>query len=112
LPYFDYENSDEFLDEARELVIKAGKASSSYLQRKLRIGYARAARILDLLEEEGVIGPADGSKPREILVSSSKEVTDNGVIDSDNINEENIEENDYQEEENNSGSKDEEVIEN
>ena len=58
---------DEFLDEARELVIRAGKASASYLQRHLRIGYARAARILDLLEAEGVIGPGDGAKPREVM---------------------------------------------
>jgi len=62
------DDSDEFLDEARELVVRAGKASASYLQRRLRIGYARAARILDLLEDEGTIGPADGSKPREILI--------------------------------------------
>jgi S-DNA-T family DNA segregation ATPase FtsK/SpoIIIE len=62
------ENGDELLDEARELIIKAGKASASYLQRHLRIGYARAARILDLLEAEGVIGPVDGAKPRELLI--------------------------------------------
>ncbi|MBI4359540.1 MAG: DNA translocase FtsK 4TM domain-containing protein [Candidatus Jacksonbacteria bacterium] len=64
---FGDEEGDEFLDEARELVIRAGKASASYLQRHLRIGYARAARILDLLEAEGVIGPGDGAKPREVL---------------------------------------------
>ena len=69
----DDEDSDEFLDEARDLVIKAGKASASYLQRRLRIGYARAARLLDLLEEEGTIGPADGSKPRDILIKEKKE---------------------------------------
>ena len=67
---FDDENAssddDELYEEAREIVIKAGKASSSYLQRKLKIGYARAARLLDILEEHGVVGPADGSKPREI----------------------------------------------
>jgi S-DNA-T family DNA segregation ATPase FtsK/SpoIIIE len=48
-------------------VIEAGKASTSYLQRKLRIGYSRAARLMDMMEERGVIGPADGSAPREIL---------------------------------------------
>jgi S-DNA-T family DNA segregation ATPase FtsK/SpoIIIE len=48
-------------------VIKAGKASTSYIQRRLRVGYSRAARLMDLLEEKGVIGPADGSKPREVL---------------------------------------------
>ncbi|MDA2921639.1 DNA translocase FtsK [Patescibacteria group bacterium AH-259-L07] len=64
---------DEFLDEARETVVAAGKASASYLQRRLRIGYARAARLLDLLEEEGTIGPAEGSKPREVYTQPSSE---------------------------------------
>lgn len=62
-------NEDDLLDEARSLVIQAQKASASYLQRRLRVGYARAARLLDLLEEEGVIGPGDGAKPREVLIS-------------------------------------------
>jgi S-DNA-T family DNA segregation ATPase FtsK/SpoIIIE len=64
-----YENGegDSLLDEARDLIIRTRKASASYLQRHLRIGYARAARILDLLEAEGVIGPGDGAKPREVL---------------------------------------------
>jgi len=59
---------DELYDEAYKLVVKIQKASASLLQRKLRIGYARAARLLDLLEEKGVIGPADGAKPREVYV--------------------------------------------
>jgi len=63
------EESDPLLTEARQLVIQAGKASASYLQRRLRIGYSRAARLLDFLEEEGTIGPADGAKPREVLVN-------------------------------------------
>lgn len=58
---------DELLPQARECVIQAGRASASLLQRRLRVGYARAARLLDLLEKEGTIGPADGAKPREIL---------------------------------------------
>jgi len=68
---FEYnagDNDDELFDEAKQTVLMAGKASTSYLQRRLRIGYARAARLIDLLEEAGVIGPGDGAKPREILV--------------------------------------------
>lgn len=60
---------DELYNEARELAIQAGKASASLMQRRLKVGYARAARLLDLLEAEGVIGPADGAKPRDVLVS-------------------------------------------
>ena len=63
----DGEDEDDLYSEAKAVVIHAGKASTSYLQRKLKIGYSRAARIMDILEENGVIGPADGSKPREIL---------------------------------------------
>lgn len=66
--FTDNEDTDDDLyDDARIAVIEAGKASTSYLQRKLRVGYSRAARLMDLLEEKGVIGPQDGSKPREIL---------------------------------------------
>tara|TARA_Y100000310_G_scaffold226679_1_gene228844 strand:+ start:11428 stop:13728 length:2301 start_codon:yes stop_codon:yes gene_type:complete len=64
---------DDLYDEAKEQIMAAGKASASLLQRRLRIGYARAARLLDLLEGEGIIGPADGAKPREILVSDQDE---------------------------------------
>lgn len=60
-------SEDDLYDEARDQVVAAGKASASLLQRRLRIGYARAARLLDILEGEGVIGPADGARPREIL---------------------------------------------
>ena len=63
----DEEIDDELYEEAKKLVAEAQKASASYLQRRLRIGYARAARILDLLEEQGFIGPGEGAKPREIL---------------------------------------------
>lgn len=61
------EDEDPMLPEAKEEIIRAGKASASLLQRRLKVGYARAARILDLLERDGFIGPADGAKPREIL---------------------------------------------
>ncbi len=60
-------DDDELYEEARAIVMEAGKASTSYIQRKLRVGYARAARLVDLLEERGVIGAADGSKPRLVI---------------------------------------------
>ena len=64
---FDDGDDDDMYEQARAAVLEAGKASTSYLQRKLRVGYARAARLVDLLEERGVIGPGDGAKPREVL---------------------------------------------
>jgi S-DNA-T family DNA segregation ATPase FtsK/SpoIIIE len=63
----DENDSDELIPVAKEEIIRAGKASASLLQRRLKVGYARAARLLDLLEEEGFIGPGDGAKPRELL---------------------------------------------
>jgi len=65
----DSDNEDDLLEEAKELIINSGKASASFLQRRLSIGYARAARLLDILEENGIIGPSDGAKAREIMVS-------------------------------------------
>jgi S-DNA-T family DNA segregation ATPase FtsK/SpoIIIE len=59
---------DELYDRALELVLVTGQASASYLQRKLKLGYARAARIIDQMENEGILGPSEGSKPREFLV--------------------------------------------
>ena len=59
---------EDMYGEAKEVVVLAGKASASLLQRRLRVGYARAARLLDILEEKGVIGPGDGAKPREVYV--------------------------------------------
>jgi len=63
----DLEEDDPLYEEAREVVIEAKKASTSYIQRKLKVGYSRAARLMDLLEERRIIGPADGSKPRSII---------------------------------------------
>ena len=60
-------DDDELYEEARATVIQAGKASTSFLQRKLRIGYARAARLVDMLEERGVIGAGSGAKAREVI---------------------------------------------
>lgn len=61
------EDEDELYEEAKAEVLKAGKASTSYIQRKLRVGYSRAASLIDALEERGVIGPADGSKARVVI---------------------------------------------
>lgn len=63
----DAMEEDDLYESAREAVTSAGKASTSYIQRKLGIGYSRAAKLMDMLEEHGVIGPANGSKPRDII---------------------------------------------
>lgn len=60
---------DTLFDDAKRVVVQAGKGSASLLQRRLRVGYARAARLLDLLEQEGIIGPPEGAKPRDVLIS-------------------------------------------
>ncbi len=62
----DVGDEDELLGQARDIVIESGKASTSWLQRKLGIGYSRAAKLIDLLESKGVVGPANGSKAREV----------------------------------------------
>lgn len=64
---------DEFRDAVR-VVIESRKASTSLLQRKLRIGYGKAARIIEEMEEQGIVGPADGARPREVLVNSMEQV--------------------------------------
>ena len=64
---------DPLYEEAKKVVIEARKASASLLQRRLRIGYARAARLLDTLEEKRVVGPGEGAKPREILIPTGEE---------------------------------------
>jgi S-DNA-T family DNA segregation ATPase FtsK/SpoIIIE len=61
-------STDPIYEEAKELVIAAGKASTSYIQRRLRIGYSRAARLIDEMEQNGIVGPPEGSKPRTVLV--------------------------------------------
>jgi len=66
---------DALYEEAKKIVIQAGKASSSLLQRRLRIGYSRAARLVDMLEENGVVGAADGARPREVLTGNDGQPT-------------------------------------
>lgn len=67
------DGDDDMWKDAVRVVIESGKASTSLLQRRLRIGYGRASRIIDEMEERGVIGPADGARPREVLVHSLDE---------------------------------------
>lgn len=70
----DINSDDDLYNEAKQVVIKAGKASASLLQRRLRVGYARAARLLDILEENGVIGQAQGAKPRKVFVDEGENI--------------------------------------
>jgi S-DNA-T family DNA segregation ATPase FtsK/SpoIIIE len=74
----DDEEEDDMYEAAREAVMAAGKASTSYIQRKCGVGYSRAAKLMDMLEERGVIGPANGSKPREVIggIGASTETVD------------------------------------
>jgi len=71
---FNDEGDDDMYRDAVRVVIDSGKASASLLQRRLRVGYARAARLVETMEEQGIIGPADGARPRDVLVSSLDDV--------------------------------------
>jgi S-DNA-T family DNA segregation ATPase FtsK/SpoIIIE len=66
----EVDEKDELFDEAARFVVSNGQASTSMLQRRFRIGFSRAGRLVDMMEREGIVGPADGSKPREILVAA------------------------------------------
>lgn len=77
---FDSDSSDDMYKDAVRVVIESKKASSSLLQRRLRVGYARAARLIEEMEEQGVIGPADGARPREVLISSIDELGGAGDV--------------------------------
>jgi len=79
---FNDENNDELYEAAKKEILQSKKASASFLQRRLRVGYARAARLLDILEEKGVVGPADGAKAREIYGLPPEE----GTVYNDDIN--------------------------
>ncbi|MFH1207462.1 MAG: DNA translocase FtsK 4TM domain-containing protein [Patescibacteria group bacterium] len=102
---FEDLGDDDLLEQAKDLVIKTGKASASLLQRRLRVGYARAARLLDLMEEGGIIGPGDGAKPREILVSRDHVMADPQVDEG----EENADETEEPEERDGTGDEQEET---
>jgi len=77
LPELDSGEDDEIIEQAIEVIRQTKRASTSSLQRRLRIGYTRAARIMDLLEERGIIGPPNGSEPREILIDLDGEIPKN-----------------------------------
>ncbi len=72
----DENGGDDLYEDARMTVIESGKASTSFLQRKLGVGYARAARLIDMLEERGVVGPGQGAKPRDVLVKQGDGIMD------------------------------------
>lgn len=80
---------DDMWKDAVHVVIEGGKASTSLLQRRLRIGYGRAARLIETMEEQGIVGPADGSRPREVLVTSMDEVF-GGITATDEVLDENF----------------------
>lgn len=65
---------DELFEQAKEIVLQSGKASASLLQRRLRVGYARAARLIDMLEEQNVVAAAEGNKPREVILREETDV--------------------------------------
>ena len=67
-----FDETDELYDEAVQLVLETGQASVSMLQRRFRIGYNRAGRLIDMMEARGIVGPSLGSKPREVLVRSTE----------------------------------------
>ena len=66
------DGEDELLSDAIEVVVDAGMASTSLLQRRLKVGYARAARLVDEMEQRGIVGPFEGSKPRQVLLTKDR----------------------------------------
>jgi putative DNA translocase len=80
---FDHEGGDDMFKDAVRVVLESRKASTSLLQRKLRVGYARAARIVEEMEEQGIIGPADGARPREVLIHSMDDLDGESSVGAD-----------------------------
>lgn len=68
----DIDTSDERLEEAIDFVVESGTCSTSSLQRRLKLGYGRAARLVDIMEEMGIVGPLEGSKPRQVLMTKQE----------------------------------------
>jgi len=85
----DMDDADDMYEEAKQTVLETGKASTSFLQRKLAIGYSRAAKLMDILEKRGIIGPANGAKPREVLGIEPRE-NERGIDTPSSISEEQI----------------------
>ena len=78
----DSDSGDELLPAAVEVILETGQASVSMLQRRLKLGYARAARIVDEMEERGIVGPFEGAKPRQLLITREQwEQMQNGTYD-------------------------------
>jgi len=77
--------SDPMYDQAARLVVETRKASASYIQRRLRLGYTRSARLLDMMEKEGIVGPPAGSKGRDVLVPKDhfSEIDDTHALNGD-----------------------------
>lgn len=112
----DDDDDDPKYHEAKRTVIEAGKASTSFIQRKLGVGYARAARLMDMLEERGIIGPQDGSKPRDVLAGpdddDSEDSDDDEEADDQNDepdDEETDDDEEYDEDADEDGDDDEEL---
>ena len=84
LPEQDEEKDNDLLDQSIEILRQTRRASTSSLQRRLRIGYTRAARLMDMLEERGIVGPPNGSDPREILIDLDGDIPTNDAGEEDN----------------------------
>ena len=89
-PASDETEGDEMLPAAVDVILETGQASVSMLQRRLKLGYARAARIMDEMEERGIVGPFEGSKPRQLLITREQwqAIKDGAPISSEPVEEE------------------------